>query len=73
MSSFPFGWVRDFEGDNWQILWNPETGSIILKAASGKTEKSVSTADKWTEAKAIAEQIQKSPEDFINGSGKKTA
>lgn len=73
MSRFPFGWVRDFEGDNWQILWDPETGSIILKGASGKTEKTISIAYKWTEAKAIAEQIQKCPEDFINGSEKKTA
>lgn len=73
MSRFPFGWIRDFEGDNWQILWDSETGSIVLKGASGKTEKAVSIADKWTEAKSIAEQIQQNPEDFIKNSEKKTA
>lgn len=59
---FPFGWLREFRGDNWQILWNKKTGKIFLKATAKDTLAKVADAPDWTRAKEKADSIMENPD-----------
>ena len=59
---FPFGWLRDFRGDNWQIFWNKETGDLFLKATLEDTLVKVGEAFDWMEAKKKADSLMENPD-----------
>jgi hypothetical protein len=61
MPRFPFGWIRDFGGDNWQVLWCPDTGVVFLKAAKCKRVIDIGRASGWLEAKRFAQAIVSEP------------
>ncbi len=58
---FPFGWLRNFRGDNWQILWNKKTGDLFLKATSKNVLIKVGDTHDWTEAKKKADSLMENP------------
>lgn len=58
---FPFGWLREFRGDNWQILWNKKTGDIFLKATAKDALARVASASDWTRAKEKADSMMEDP------------
>ena len=59
---FPFGWLRDFQGDNWQIFWNKKTGDLFLKATRENTLVKVGEASDWMEAKKKADFLMENPD-----------
>jgi len=58
---FPFGWLRDFQGDNWQIFWNKKTGHLFLKATAKNTLVKIGEAPDWAEAKKKADFLMQNP------------
>ena len=62
--TFPFGWVRDFEDDNWQILWNKDSGQMFLKSIINKKTHNICNVANWLEAKNIADGIINNPSEL---------
>ena len=54
MGTFPFGWVREVEEDNWQLLWSSETNILYAKGAVSKRIVNIERSQSWQEAKALA-------------------
>lgn len=61
MATFPFGWVRVIEKDNWQILWDSQTKTIYAKGAISKKVIDIGQSSSWEEAKALADRVQNEP------------
>ena len=59
---FPFGWLRGFKGDNWQIFWSKKTGDLFLKATLENILIKVGEASNWLEAKKKADFLMKNPD-----------
>jgi len=59
--SFPFGWIRGLEKENWQLLWNPETGIFFAKGATSKRIVKIGETSNWIEAKALADKVNSEP------------
>ncbi|NIQ16845.1 MAG: hypothetical protein GTO02_21425 [Candidatus Dadabacteria bacterium] len=57
MSTFPFGWIRNYNNDNWQIIWNKETYEIYLKGSEKKEFKKLGKCKNWIDAKNFADKI----------------
>ena len=61
VGTFPCGWVRGMERENWQIIWDPETETVFAKGAfSGKVIQ-VGESSTWQEAKVLADKIIEDP------------
>ncbi len=61
MATFPFGWVRGIEKDNWQILWDSQTKTIYAKGAISKKVIDIGQSSSWEEAKTLADRVQNEP------------
>jgi len=61
---FPFGWLRGVENDNWQLLWNPETGIFFAKGATSKKIINIGKTSNWMEAKALAKRVYSDPKSY---------
>ncbi len=59
---FPFGWLRNFRGDNWQIFWNKKTGHLFLKATAKNALVKIGETPDWTEAKKKADFLMQNPD-----------
>ena len=60
--TFPFGWIRDYEEDNWQIIWNKNTKEFFIKSVAGKENKVLGSFANWKEAKDFADKIIENPD-----------
>ena len=65
VSSFPFGWVRNIDSDNWQLLWNSIDKYFFLKSARSKKILKLASFETWMEAKVFADKIKSSPADYF--------
>jgi hypothetical protein len=65
VGTFPFGWVREFENDNWQILWNSETRILYAKGVITKRVVNIGQSLTWQEAKNLAVRVQNEPEVYL--------
>ncbi len=59
---FPFGWLRGFRGDNWQIFWDKKTGDLFLKATKEDTLVKIGEVSDWMEAKKKADFLMENPD-----------
>ena len=66
MGTFPFGWVRGIEKDNWQILWDSETKTIYAKGALSKKIIHLGQSSSWEEAKTLADRVGSEPGLYMN-------
>jgi uncharacterized circularly permuted ATP-grasp superfamily protein len=66
MGTFPFGWIRERDKENWQLLWNSETMVLHAKGATSKRVINIGQCPSWQEAKALAERVQNEPEFYIS-------
>lgn len=57
VGTFPFGWVRDVRGDNWQLIWDPKTKILTAKGVSTKETISLGESPDWQKAKALADKV----------------
>ncbi len=64
---FPFGWLKNFRGDNWQIFWEKKSGDIFLKATAQSTLLKVTNAPDWVEAKKKADFLIENPDSVATG------
>jgi len=61
MSSFPFGWVRDFDGENWQLFWNSTTKEFYAKSAKSKRSLNLNNVRTWQDAKLFSDKVIQVP------------
>lgn len=61
MGTFPFGWIRERDNENWQLLWNSETMILHAKGTTSKRVVTIGQCPSWREAKALAERVQNEP------------
>lgn len=54
--TFPFGWIRNFHNNNWQIIWDKNSGDFFIKSVSGEV-KSLQNFKNWKDAKEFADKI----------------
>ena len=66
MGTFPFGWLRGIEKDNWQILWDSHTKALYAKGVNSKRVIQIGKSSTWFDAKAFADRVQKEPEVYLN-------
>lgn len=65
VSSFPFGWIKNIDSDNWQLLWNSIEKDFFIKAARSKKMFTLARFDTWVEAKEFADKVKSSPGDYF--------
>ena len=63
--TFPFGWVRDFHKDNWQIIWDSKTKILYAKAAVSKETVRLGESSCWEEAKVFADTVINDPAPYL--------
>lgn len=66
VGTFPFGWVRGFRDDNWQIIWDPKSNVITAKGASSKKVVELGKSAKWMDAKVYADNVIRDPGSFFD-------
>ena len=66
VGTFPFGWVRGMDQDNWQIIWDPKTETIFAKGALSRKVIQVGKSSTWEEAKDLADKIINDPVNFLS-------
>lgn len=59
--TFPFGWIRKFQNDNWQMLWDKNSGNFFIKSAVGNKVKLLNKFTNWKDAKNFSDQIIADP------------
>jgi len=65
VGTFPFGWVRGFRDDNWQIIWDPKSNLIVAQGALSKKVIELGKSHKWMDAKKYADNVISDPESFF--------
>ncbi len=65
MARFPFGWLRDEDGGNWQIFWSSEDSKLTLRRAGGSEVVEAGSAPTWYEAKKAADRLRKEGAAFF--------
>ena len=70
MGTFPFGWIRERDKENWQLLWNSETRILHARGAISKRVINIGQSASWQEAKALADRVQNKPEAYLKIGGK---
>jgi len=58
VGSFPFGWVRNFKDDNWQIIWDSKSKILFLKPSKSEKIVEFRKCETWQEAKSYADDIR---------------
>jgi hypothetical protein len=65
VSSFPFGWIRNIDSENWQLLWNSINKDFFVKATRTKKILILTKLDTWIEAKKFADKVKNCPADYF--------
>lgn len=66
VGTFPFGWVREPGGENWQIIWDQKTRVLFAKGAKSKEVLEIGTLSTWIEAKAFAGEVMENPGRYLS-------
>jgi hypothetical protein len=64
--TFPFGWLRGIEKENWQLLWCPSSRMFFAMGASSKKIISLGESSNWIEAKAFADRVRDNPDVYAD-------
>jgi len=62
VASFPFGWVRNYKNENWQIIWDSKSKFLILKSSLSDNIVKYRSCASWQEAKIHADEIRSNHE-----------
>jgi hypothetical protein len=65
VGTFPFGWVRGDGSENWQIIWNPRTKTVIAQGVGSKRVLKLGKSSTWEEAKRLADRVISEPESYF--------
>ncbi len=66
MGVFPYGWIREPGGDNWQLMWDSDTKDFYAKGTISGKIIDIGKAESWQEARALASKVQDKPEEYLN-------
>lgn len=66
VGTFPFGWIRGKERDNWQIIWDPKSEMVFTRGALSKKVIRVGKSSTWEDAKVLADKIIEDPDSFLS-------
>lgn len=66
VGTFPFGWVREKGGDNWQLIWDPKTKSVFAKGARTKAVLTLGEASSWENAKRFSDGVMADPGRYFS-------
>ena len=58
VGSYPFGWVRNFKEDNWQIIWDSKSKALLLKSSLSERIVEYRSCETWQEAKSYADDLR---------------
>ena len=62
VASFPFGWIRNYKNENWQIIWDSKSKFLILKSSLSENIVKYCSCENWQEAKIHADEIRSNHE-----------
>lgn len=65
VGTFPFGWVRGVRGDNWQLIWDPNSTILIAKSVNSQQRVQLAKLQDWQDAKAFADKVMEDPSEFL--------
>jgi hypothetical protein len=65
VGTFPFGWVRGNQQDNWQIIWDPNTKTLFAEGAKSRRVLELGKSSTWEEAKRFADRVISEPESYF--------
>jgi hypothetical protein len=65
VGTFPFGWIREIDNDNWQLFWDSETKILYAKGAISKRFFNIGQSQSWQEARDLAIIAQNGPEVYL--------
>ena len=66
VGSFPFGWVRNYKEDNWQLIWDSKSKVLFIKSATTDRIVEYCKCESWEDAKSISDEIRSNPELIEN-------
>lgn len=62
--TFPFGWIRGYRQDNWQIFWDPASSEMFLKGALSGEYIKLGKANSWQDARKKTGRLLDSPDSL---------
>lgn len=65
VGTFPFGWIRESGGENWQIIWDQKTKVLFAKGTKSKEVLEIGKSSTWVDAKAFADEVMESPGRYL--------
>ena len=65
LSTFPFGWVKNIDSENWQLLLDSINKSFYAKGAVTKKVIKLSDTGDWFESKKFAEKVLSNPSKYF--------
>ena len=65
VGTFPFGWVREPGGENWQIIWDQKTNVLFARGTKSKEVLEIGKLPTWVEAKAFADEVIENPARYL--------
>ena len=65
VATFPFGWVKNKDSENWQLLWDSISKSFYAKGAVSKKVVKLLDIDDWFESKKFADKVLSNPEKYF--------
>jgi len=65
VATFPFGWVKNIDSENWQLLWDSSNRNFYAKGAVTKKVIKLSDTGDWFESKKFADQVLSNPSKYF--------
>lgn len=65
LATFPFGWVKNIDSENWQLLWDSINKQFYAKGAMSKKVVKLSNTDDWFESKKFADEVLSNPSKYF--------
>lgn len=65
LATFPFGWVKDINSENWQLLWDSINNRFYAKGAVSKKIIDLKNIEDWFESKKFADTVLKDPAKYF--------
>lgn len=65
LSTFPYGWVKNIDSENWQLLWDSINNKFYAKGARSKKVIELAEITDWFESKKFADQVLSNPSKYF--------
>ncbi|NIP38786.1 MAG: hypothetical protein GWO07_08590 [Candidatus Dadabacteria bacterium] len=65
LSTFPFGWVKNIDSENWQLLWDSINKKFYAKGAKSKKVIQLADIPDWFASKKFADEVLTEPYKYF--------